>query len=434
MLLVQTEVHVIKESIEFLVNRIAERLWVKPLLVSLLSVSAAFAAKLLDVPSVAELAPPVEPETVEALLQIMASSMLLIATLAVTSMVSAYASASNAATPRSFALIVADDLSQNALSTFVGAFIFSIVALIALKSDYYGEGGRFILFTLTLLVFAWVLLTFVRWVDGIARLGRIGNTVDKIEAAAGAALQKRKKNPLLGGRPVPDSEPSGNIVFCNTIGYVQHIRMDELDKCAGKAGITVRVMALPGTFATPARALACFDGHAAADAELESTIAKAFIVGDDRVYDDDPRFGLVVLSEIACRALSPAVNDPGTAIDIIGTFVRLFCEWGRTDETENATQDCQYKHVQVPGLVVEDMFDDAFNSVSRDGAGMIEVVVRLQKALHAIACIKSDRLRTAAIACAEQSLERARQTLQFDRDIEAAMDAGRWIDASDART
>lgn len=55
-----------------------------------------------------------------------------------------------------------------------------------------------------------------------------------------------------------------------------------------------------------------------------SQIARAFLIGDERTFDDDPRFGLVVLSEIASRALSPAVNDPGTAIDIIGTFVRLF--------------------------------------------------------------------------------------------------------------
>jgi uncharacterized membrane protein len=37
-----------------------------------------------------------------------------------------------------------------------------------------------------------------------------------------------------------------------------------------------------------------------------------------------PRFGLITLSEIASRALSPAVNDPGTAIQIISSHVRLF--------------------------------------------------------------------------------------------------------------
>lgn len=54
-------------------------------------------------------------------------------------MVSAYASASRTATPRTFPLVVADDVSQNALSTFVGAFIFSAVSLTAVKNDYFEE-------------------------------------------------------------------------------------------------------------------------------------------------------------------------------------------------------------------------------------------------------------------------------------------------------
>jgi uncharacterized membrane protein len=49
-----------------------------------------------------------------------------------------------------------------------------------------------------------------------------------------------------------------------------------------------------------------------------------------RYFDEDPRFGLITLSEIASRALSPAVNDPGTAIQIISSYVRLFSLWAGT--------------------------------------------------------------------------------------------------------
>jgi uncharacterized membrane protein len=44
------------------------------------------------------------------------------------------------------------------------------------------------------------------------------------------------------------------------------------------------------------------------------------------------RFGLITLSEIASRALSPAVNDPGTAIQIISSHVRLFSLWAETGD------------------------------------------------------------------------------------------------------
>lgn len=107
-------------------------------------------------------------DSIGQLLSIISTSMLVIAIFAVASMVSAYASASNTATPRFFSLVIADDISQNALSTFIGAFIFSIVSLIALKNGYYDKEGRFALFLLTLIVFVIVIAMFIRWVDCIA--------------------------------------------------------------------------------------------------------------------------------------------------------------------------------------------------------------------------------------------------------------------------
>ncbi|MEN8803766.1 MAG: DUF2254 family protein, partial [Thiogranum sp.] len=156
--------------LRFLRNRISERLWVKPLLMCLLSIAASFIARVADHIDISRLVPDITSQSVNTLLSVMASSMLVIATFSVASMVSAYASASSTATPRSFYLVIADDASQNALSVFIGAFIFSIVALIAVENSYYDKSGRFTLFVLTLAIFAIVITTFARWVDRVARL------------------------------------------------------------------------------------------------------------------------------------------------------------------------------------------------------------------------------------------------------------------------
>ena len=183
------------DRLRFLLNRISERLWVRPLAMCVLSTAVVFLAKTADDSGIGPLVPAITPDSIETLLAIISASMLVISTFAVASMVSAYASASSTATPRSFSLVIADDVSQNALSTFIGAFIFSIVALIALKNGYYDRAGRFALFALTLMILAMVIITFVSWVDRIARLGRIGGTIDKVEAAAAAALQRRRRTP-----------------------------------------------------------------------------------------------------------------------------------------------------------------------------------------------------------------------------------------------
>ena len=167
----------------FYLARLRESLWFKPLISCLLSLFAALVAGLADRFAPIQSLPNVSSESIETLLAITAASMLIIAVFAVGSMLSAYASASNSATPRSFPLVVADDVSQNALSTFIGAFIFSIVALSAILNGFYSQAGRLILFLILIFVFALVILSFVRWVDRIARLGQMDNTIDKVETA-----------------------------------------------------------------------------------------------------------------------------------------------------------------------------------------------------------------------------------------------------------
>jgi uncharacterized membrane protein len=401
--------------LKFLLNRTAERLWVRPLAMCVVSIAGAFLAKAADRTSLADFIPAITSESIETLLTIMASSMLVIATFAVASMVSAYASASATATPRTFSLVVADDVSQNALSTFIGAFFFSLVSLIAVLNGFYGQAGRFALFVLTSMAFSAVIVTFVRWVDRIARLGRLGSVIDKVEAVTAKALCGRRDAPTLCAAPSAGPPYAGLAVHPPAVGYVQRVDIHLLQTSAEAIGARVAVVSLPGTFAAPdtvlARVVAESGDASAIDTEA---IARAFLIGDARVFDDDPRFGLVVLSEIASRALSPAVNDPGTAIDVIGTLVRLFALWSEPVERPAP----EYDRVEVPEIVARDMFDDAFTGIARDGAAAVEVAGRLQKAFASLAVMSGGVLAEAARHHSRLALARAEQalTLPEDRD------------------
>ena len=419
-----------KEQLRFFLNRTLERLWVKPLIVCALSIGIVFIAKFADGTTMSDVAIEASPASLETLLKIMSSSMLVIATLAVASMVSAYASASGTATPRSFPLIVSDDVSQNALSTFVGAFIFSIVALIALQNDYFEKAGILLLFALTLAVFTVVILTFVRWVDNIARLGRLGSTIEKVETVTAECLRLRRRSPTMGGAQHTDDTPSGDPVFSSDIGYVQRIDIATLQDIAARAGLHISIEALPGTFVTPDRPLA----HVVTDAHHQAwrefgEIRDAFIVGSHRTFDEDPRFGLIVLSEIAGRALSPAVNDPGTAIDVLGSLIRLFTLWRKPDNDLNDTREApKCPAVAVRELSLADMFDDAFTALARDGAGSIEVAMRLQKALQALACLGDIEMREIARAFARSAHRYAKSSIESPEHLALLRDAAAFAE------
>ncbi len=406
------------DRFRFLVNRIGERLWFRPLLMCLLAVAVALLAKSLDYTDLGELVPNITADLIKTLLTIISASMLGIATFSVASMVSAYASASSTATPRTFSLVIADDVSQNALSAFIGAFIYSIISLIALESSFYDKAGRFTLFALTLVVFAIVIIMFVRWVDSIARLGRLGTTIDKVETATATALKRRQSAPTLGGAAVTPRDNGGQPVYGERVGFIQRVDVAALQAIAEKSGARLEVVALPGSFVAPGRALAYVASDSGSSKKFDTDqIAEAFLIDGNRTFDEDPRFGLIVLSEIASRALSPGINDPGTAIDVIGTLVRLFKIW--SDSTGDKDQrSVKFDRVAVPEISLEDMFEDAFSAIARDGAGTIEVVLWLQKAFESLASMGGGTMRDVALQYGHKVLARAEKALEFPGDVE----------------
>lgn len=413
------------EHFRFTLNRLRERLWVRPLIFCLLSIVASLVAKLADGTGLAALVPHVEQSSIETLLTTMAGSMMGVATFSVASMVSAYASASSTATPRSFNLVIADDVSQHALSTFVGAFIFSVVSLTAVMNDFFGIAGLFLLIFLTILVFCFVILTFVRWVDRIARLGRLGSIIDKCEKATTRAMERRKCLPNLNGVPV-NTSPEGHAIYATKVGYVQYIDVACLQSWAEANEVTLVVNALPGTFAAPGRPLAHLKTKTSKELDCADVI-KAFQIGSTRLFDDDPRFGLVVLSEIASRALSPAVNDSGTAIQVIGAMVRLLTLW-QQDDDGCEKEEPKFDKVEIPEINMDDMFDDAFTAIARDGAGLVEVAVRLQKAFNSLATSNLPEMRLAAKRHAAISLKRSRSAMPIEEDYTAVYEAAKLLD------
>ena len=308
-------------------NRIREHLWFRPFLFCLLSVAGALIAHQADGIGINDIVPNIDKESIGGLLDTIAASMLVISIFAVASMLSAFSSASSTATPRSFKIVVTDDVSQNALSVFIGAFIFSIVATIALDNGYYEKAGRFILFLFTLILFALVILTFLRWVDRISRLGRLEHTINQVETVASKSLSAYIKNPSLKALTINGIFPNENAVMANSIGYIQHINLEDLQSLAEEFELKIRLNCIPGKFVHSNFAIAHFVMDKNKDIDIDNIrkgINNTILVGQTRLFDEDPRFGLISLTEIASRALSPGINDPGTAIQIIGSHERLF--------------------------------------------------------------------------------------------------------------
>jgi len=314
------------------------------------------------------------------ILTILASSMLAVTTFSLSIAVSAFAAAASTATPRATALLQEDPATQNVLATFLGAFLFSLLGLIALRTELYDRDGRLVLFLVTLLVVTMVILALLRWITHLMSFGRMADTLDRVERAAMHSLRQRLANPWLGGQPWDGPIPGDAVaVLSGSTGYVQHVDMSALAHAVAGTEADLYLVALPGTFVHEAAPLVHVRGIAAAEIRGAS-IRSAFTVAHERTFDQDPRFGLIVLAEIASRALSPAVNDPGTAISVIGRLVRVLSDWKAPPAPV-----IEFPAVCVPTIQATDMIEDAFRPIARDGGHFIEVQVHLQKALTALA-------------------------------------------------
>jgi uncharacterized membrane protein len=402
----------------------SRKLWVRAALFAVLAIATALAAIFLKDLIPEDLSGKIGANSVDNILNILASSMLAVTTFSLSVMVAAYSAATSSVSPRATRLLMQDTTTQNVLATFVGSFLYSLVGITALSTGIYGEQGRVILFIVTLGVIALIVLTVLLWIEHLSHLGRVGETCERVEAATALAIRDRIKYPWLGGAPLKSSQqiPVDAVpLYSEKIGYIQHIDVAAIARCAAAADAQVYIHSLPGAFVHPTRVLAWVKAHQELDLKKFNA---AFSIASERSFDQDPRFGLSVLTEIASRALSPAVNDPGTAIEILGRGVRLLCQWQEPTNAEvNNTKDNGIEHtrVYVPPVTLDEFFDDFFIPIARDGANIIEVQIRLQKALDALAQ-QGDSFRRVAHCHSQNALQRAEANLVFEGDKKVLRD------------
>ncbi|MEG8024242.1 DUF2254 domain-containing protein [Sphingomonas aurantiaca] len=365
----------------WILHRIARQIWFRAGVISLLSVALAILAGIITPYLPYTFDVDIGQRSVGTILQIMASSMLAVTTFSLTAMVSAYSSATQLATPRATQLMVSDPTSQNALSTFLGAFVFSMVGIVGLNTSAYGHDGRIILFAATVVIIMLVVGTLLRWIGHITAFGRMADVIDRVEEAATRAMTGFAAAPHLGGRAAIAVPPGAVAIAGSQTGYVTHIDVAALRAIAERNKFGIHVGVLPGTMVHPMRDLVHVEGPV--DDAVRAALIRSFTIERHRSFDQDPRLGLIALSEIASRALAPATNDPGTGIEVLNALLRVFLTL-RSQPTNASGENTGRHRVYLGRPSLDDMLTDAFGPILREGGKEVEVSLRLTNTLAAM--------------------------------------------------
>lgn len=409
----------------------SRRIWVRATLYSVVGLIAALASAVLGRFVPESLGTTLGSDAVGSILRVLAASMLSVTIFALSTLVGALASASQASV-RATRLVGQDPTAQSILAGFLGVFIFSLVGIIALSSGAYGEGERFVLFLFTLPMVIFTVAALIRWIQHITKLGRLEDTMSRLEEAAVGAFGKHRLDPQLGGvaweaescPPDADAVP----LLAEYSGYIMYFDIEALAKNL-EPSQRAWVLARPGSFVGPNRPLALIgrpESGASIPARELALLRQAWLQGENRSFDQDPRFGLCVLAEVATKALSDAVNDVGTAIGVLGRLVRVFggLEHARDEgEDDGRTLGVRHDNIMVEPIKALDALNDAFRPIARDGAGAIELGLRLQATLAHVARLRiSDAalqgsMSEAAAVVAADALARARLALSSTADV-----------------
>jgi uncharacterized membrane protein len=156
--------------------------------------------------------------------------------------------------------------------------------------------------------------------------------------------------------------------------------------------------------------------------ELEGMIA----LGDERSFDQDPAFALRMMVDIANRALSPAVNDPTTAVQVLDHIGDVLGLIGTTDldkRTKPASVDTPAPVVMVTPRW-EDFVTLALTEIREFGATSVQITRRLRALLEELL----ETVRPEHRAAVENELRRLDATIaegwrdSVDRDRAAVAD------------
>jgi uncharacterized membrane protein len=182
-------------------------------------------------------------------------------------------------------------------------------------------------------------------------------------------------------------EPVAFVARSPRPGAIQAIHEAGLVDWARKEGCVLVLPHAVGVFVSRGTAIVQVRGDVTHTPMLEGSLARMVALGAERTIDQDPAFALRVLVDVAIRALSPAVNDPTTATQVIDHLEDTLALIGSTPGLDGRWEfhdDDGELRVVVPSQRWDDYLTLGVTEIREYGATSIQVVRRLRAMLLAL--------------------------------------------------
>ncbi|MGL4648305.1 MAG: DUF2254 domain-containing protein [Caldilineaceae bacterium] len=315
-------------------------------------------------------------------------------------------------------VFLGDRTTQFVLAMFVGTFVYCIAAALSIPPAELQPEAPQITTTVALLLMLASFGSLIWLVQHVSVMLQAPN----IAAAAGAELLNMvfAETPAEPARspvsPAVSMAAAGDPLRVSTTGYIQTADPEFILVVARENDLVVHLLCKPGSFVSPNTIVARVWPQARLTPRVEAELRRAIRIGNQRTPTQDVGCAVNQLVEMAVRAMSPAINDPFTAItclDHLGNGLALFAQQG--GESLNTYDDAGQLRLIFEPVTLSELLDSSFDMLRHASCDNATVL------LHMLGVIATIGQKT--------DLPAARQDLlRHVRLIEAESAAGALIE------
>jgi uncharacterized membrane protein len=291
--------------------------------------------------------------------------------------------------PRLALWFARDRMLFHALGTFAATFIYALGALAWVDR---GGSGTVPLFSCLLVGIMLIIsmLLFSRLVQKLSdlqitrMLQMVGDRGREVIESMFHRIELNSSEKTWVSRKSLDAAKLGAIT--QTVRYsgeprtVTRFEIPSLVSQAQQAkGVIVMTCAVGDTLVDDTKLLQV---HGATGPLIKETLLRSVHLGGERTFEQDPKYPIRLLVDIAVKALSAAINDPTTAVQTIDQIEDLLRRLGRCDlDAGYATDAHGDVRLIFPMPTWEDYLTLAFDEIRQYGASSVQVMRRLRSAL-----------------------------------------------------
>ncbi|HTV13165.1 MAG TPA: DUF2254 domain-containing protein [Acidobacteriaceae bacterium] len=335
-----------------------------------------------------------DPQVAQVILGGIAASMMTVVSIVFAILLMSLTLASMQFSPRIIVSFSRDKATQWTLGIFLGTFCYCVAALPAARSvphPFAPVATVLGAMLLALMCVGWLLF----FIHHISQAISVNYIVDRIagetEAVIDDVMPQRHHPDAFLREERPATMPEEVPLLSEESGYIRFIDVHRLASLAKQYHVRIRALRRVGHFVPEGVPLMMVSKGARLSPGEAANLVKAFDLGPARTLQQDVEFGVLQIVDIALKAISPAVNDPTTAIGCVDQLSRIMIRFAARQVPEEMLYDPPgVIRVSVAWMRFPRLLDAAFEQIRMYAKSDLAVSLRLLRALTDIATSTED--------------------------------------------